>query len=72
MTKKQAQTIPVGMRVAFYDRLNRDACRKAPLGTVTEKLTGGLYIKWDDGQQGWIDYRDAGDIFVPGLPRTRT
>jgi hypothetical protein len=55
MTDQDARKLEVNTRVIWnnnaYDR-----------GTVTKINPSGFYVRWDNGQQGWIDFRDAEKI----------
>jgi hypothetical protein len=78
MNAKQAKTLPVGIRVSFASSepyLIDGDWTSRPRGTVLAndpKAGNGFLVKWDDGQEGWIDYQGATDLFVPGLKGTRT
>lgn len=77
MTEKQARALPVGIRVGFAASepyLIRRRWTSAPGGTVLvndPEADDGFLVRWDDGKEGWIDYRDAKDVFVPGFPGTK-
>ena len=66
MKTKQAKTLPVGITVSM-GRAGHELIR----GVVLTKVIDGFVVLWDDGREGWIDYRDAKNIFVPGLRGTR-
>jgi len=69
MNTKQAKTLPVGI-VVSRGRAGHEFER----GTVLvnrPRTDNGFLVRWDDGQECWIDYRGAKNIFVPGLRGTR-
>lgn len=34
------------------------------IGTVTQQGISGFYVRWQNGDEGWIDYRDAKNISI--------
>ena len=54
MTEKEARRLQVGDGVAWVGIGKQTIC-----GTVTARSPFGFYAEWDDGDSGWIDYRDA-------------
>jgi hypothetical protein len=54
MDKIQSKRLILGDQI----RLNEH------IGTVVEKASGGLLIRWSDSETGWIDYRDFEDISI--------
>lgn len=57
MTTKEAQALLVGTVVMWEGDPN-------DLGTVLSLTTAGFYVKWENGQHGWIDYQGAERISV--------
>lgn len=49
MTAKEAKRLKIGNKVELWH------CE----GEVREMGHGGLLIAWEDGKQGWLDYRDC-------------
>jgi len=41
------------------------------LGTVCKLNYGGFLVRWDNGQEGWIDCQDAARIKTYTQPRQR-
>lgn len=37
---------------------------KNDLGTVTQLGISGFFVRWANGKEGWIDYRDAKSVSV--------
>jgi len=57
VTKEEAQALLVGTVVKWNGDPN-------DLGTVLSLTTAGFYVKWENGQHGWIDNRGAKRISV--------
>jgi len=57
MTAKEAKQLLVGT-VVMWDNDPDD------LGTVRKLNPNGFYVDWQNGQCGWIDYRDAKKISI--------
>jgi len=57
MTAKQAKNLLPGTIVVW----NGD---KEDLGTVRQISGDGFYVDWENGQRGWIDFRDAKRIEI--------
>ncbi len=57
MTAKEAQKLWIGS-VVMWDSDSND------LGTVRKLNPNGFYVDWENGQRGWIDYKDAKKISI--------
>lgn len=57
MTTREAKLLLVGTIVMWDDN-------PSDLGTVRKLCPTGVYIDWENGQRGWIDYRDAKKISI--------
>lgn len=57
MTAKEAKRLLIGTVVMW----NNDP---DDLGTVRKLSPNGFYVDWENGQKGWIDYRDAKRINI--------
>lgn len=57
MTTKEAKRLLIGTVVMWEDN-------PSDLGTVRKLNPNGFYVDWENGQRGWIDYRDAKKISI--------
>jgi len=75
---KQARELPIGIRVAFeepepYFFMGRWTSILTGVVTANDAKTGaGFSVRWDDGEEDWIDYKDAAFGYVPGLQGTKS
>ncbi len=57
MTTKEARELLIGA-VVIRDGNPDD------LGTVRKLNPNGFYVDWENGQRGWIDYKDTKKISI--------
>lgn len=57
MTEKEAKQLLIGT-VVMWDN------RKDDLGTVRILGPQGFFVDWENGQYGWIDFKDAKNIEI--------
>ena len=55
MTKNQAKRLPLSTRVSWDNDLNDQ-------GYIVDKTNQALFIRWDNGQKGWIDNKDLDKV----------
>ena len=55
MNSKSAKLLMVGEVVMW-------GMDKSDLGTVRQVTSHGFFVDWENGQRGWIDFRDAEKI----------
>ena len=51
-----------GRKLKVGDKVWWQATAPAVQGVVTELLSQGVIIKWSDGQEGGLDFRDMGQV----------